>query len=246
MNLDLFLSHYKPIPNPQSSHLGFNLDGEVNFGFETTGSDIVKINEANKRHVWTVIESDSGSDFHLVNGFRTINRICYFMTEQPWPLNQTIIIRFDDKPIPPIFEDKERQVLLCAIAAATFHLSDNTDFEGHLINLTRNFGDNDYNLMFLAFTKHQVIRFVSQPLHCQVMLQVMAKKEVIDYLHQCANKELDGHFFTQINQDLESMYIRGQCRQNSDSARIYKGLEAYLAPLVLSENEPNQHQRLSA
>ena len=76
-------SKYKPVENKINPVESF--DGTA---FETYGTDldyIVSLTNSNKsiHYVWTLIESDNENEY-IVPGYCLVNRQLYFITENPW------------------------------------------------------------------------------------------------------------------------------------------------------------------
>lgn len=59
--------------------------------FETYGDDyatILTVAEKEPRRVWTLVDGEDGT--YIVNGFRLVNRIGYFITEKEWNVGDRI------------------------------------------------------------------------------------------------------------------------------------------------------------
>jgi hypothetical protein len=72
---------YKPVHNPNSG-------GDPGFWgcmFETFGEDIeyMKENYKDNRHYWTLVDGE-GIELYLFSGIHLVNRLGYFVTEEPW------------------------------------------------------------------------------------------------------------------------------------------------------------------
>lgn len=74
-DLELWETTFKPIQNPNGDK-GWN--GTI---FETYGEDIAFISQQPDENIWTWIDGDEGT--WIVNGFHLVNRIGYFVTENP-------------------------------------------------------------------------------------------------------------------------------------------------------------------
>jgi hypothetical protein len=74
---DAWVDTFKPIVNPNN-----NWDECSYSAFETYGEDyeFVKAQEPNK--IWTEVDGDEGT--YIVAGWHYVNRIQYFITENPW------------------------------------------------------------------------------------------------------------------------------------------------------------------
>ncbi len=74
-DLELWEATFKPIQNPNGDR-GWN--GTM---FETYGEDIEFLSRQPDENIWTWIDGDEGT--WIVNGIHTVNRIGYFITENP-------------------------------------------------------------------------------------------------------------------------------------------------------------------
>ena len=62
--------------------------------FETYGDDyatVLTVAEKEPRRVWTWVDGDDGT--YIVNGFRLVNRIGYFITEKEWNVGDRIEVQ---------------------------------------------------------------------------------------------------------------------------------------------------------
>lgn len=64
--------------------------------FETYGQEYDHIlsvagDEQKKRHLWTIVEGDTDNIYYL-SGFHYVNRIGYFLTEEPWETCKETIV----------------------------------------------------------------------------------------------------------------------------------------------------------
>jgi hypothetical protein len=74
------------------------------------GSEYMSWDEAQNypdNHVWTVVDSDDGSQLIAIPGYHFINRIDYMVTEQPWDdlAEEAILFTF-------ITEDEAMQLII--------------------------------------------------------------------------------------------------------------------------------------
>ena len=86
MDTETWMSMYKPIENHLDDNASWQ-DGEGRgFMFETYGEELdfvlAAANEDNSR-VWTYMDGDDGGTI-IVDGYWVVNRIGYFITEQPF------------------------------------------------------------------------------------------------------------------------------------------------------------------
>jgi hypothetical protein len=66
---------FKPIKNHLTKH-GQDLH------FETYGEEVEFVQKADNKYVWTEVDGDSGT--YIVAGYSFVNRIHYYITENPW------------------------------------------------------------------------------------------------------------------------------------------------------------------
>lgn len=50
--------------------------------FETYGDEVEFVQKADNKYIWTEVDGDSGT--YIVSGYHYVNRIQYFITENPW------------------------------------------------------------------------------------------------------------------------------------------------------------------
>jgi hypothetical protein len=74
-DLELWETTFKPIQNPNGD-MGWN--GTM---FETYGEDLAFIAKQPDANIWTWVDGDEGT--WIMSGFHYINRIGYFVTENP-------------------------------------------------------------------------------------------------------------------------------------------------------------------
>jgi len=80
MTYDYWYETYKPIKNTVSKYPDDNL-----IHFETYDEEyeaVQKAHEANPNTIWTEVDGDSGT--YIVAGWHFVNRIHYYITENPW------------------------------------------------------------------------------------------------------------------------------------------------------------------
>ena len=65
---------FKPIKN--------NLVKYDQLHFETYGEEVEFVQKADNKYVWTEVDGDSGT--YIVAGYSFVNRIHYYITENPW------------------------------------------------------------------------------------------------------------------------------------------------------------------
>jgi hypothetical protein len=68
---------FKPIKNKISKYADDNL-----IHFETYGEEYDFVKEQDPKTIWTEVDGDEGS--YIVAGYHFVNRIHYYITENPW------------------------------------------------------------------------------------------------------------------------------------------------------------------
>ena len=80
---------YKPIKN----HLVNDPDQEL---FETYGEEVEYVDSVEPNRVWTYVQGDSS--MIITAGFVYINRIGYYITENPWEsLDEYVLVSVDEE-----------------------------------------------------------------------------------------------------------------------------------------------------
>lgn len=64
-------------------------------GYETYGADLNYIQSLPVEVVWTMLDGDDGQVL-IVNGISFVNRISYYVTEQPHDPDDTIVVAFEE------------------------------------------------------------------------------------------------------------------------------------------------------
>jgi hypothetical protein len=80
MTYDYWVDTYKPIKNKISKYATDDL-----IHFETYGDEyeaVKQANEINPKTVWTEVDGDEGT--YILAGWHFVNRIQYYITENPW------------------------------------------------------------------------------------------------------------------------------------------------------------------
>lgn len=77
MTYDYWVENYKPIKNTISKYPDSNL-----IHFETFGEEVEFVQKADNKYIWTEVDGDSGT--YIVAGYHYVNRISYYITENPW------------------------------------------------------------------------------------------------------------------------------------------------------------------
>ena len=87
MDLDEWAAIYKPIKNHIDTNSSF--DGEM---FETYGDEVEFVKAQDENRIWMYGDGDDGGSY-IWNGWSFVNRIGYFITEVPCPIDTTIQIK---------------------------------------------------------------------------------------------------------------------------------------------------------
>lgn len=77
-----WIKKFKPIKNHIDTNASFN--GEM---FETYGEEVEFVKEQDEKYIWTYADGDNGG-LYIFNGWHFVNRIGYFITEEPWQENE--------------------------------------------------------------------------------------------------------------------------------------------------------------
>jgi hypothetical protein len=83
MNFETWLETYKPVANHLDENASFQDEEGKGIMFETFGKELEFIRSQDHRHVWTYGDEDGS---YIVAGRRFVNRLGYFVTQEPWPL----------------------------------------------------------------------------------------------------------------------------------------------------------------
>jgi hypothetical protein len=68
---------FKPIKNNISKYQDDSL-----IHFETYGEEVDFVKQQDPKHIWTEVDGDEGT--YIVAGWHFVNRIHYYITENPW------------------------------------------------------------------------------------------------------------------------------------------------------------------
>lgn len=81
-------ARYRPEYNylTKDEHPAF--DGEM---FETYGDEVAYVEKVSPSRVWTYMDGDDGA-LVIVNGLHMVNRIGYFVTDEPWTEDVQVIL----------------------------------------------------------------------------------------------------------------------------------------------------------
>ena len=77
MTYDYWETNFKPIKNKISKYPDDSL-----IHFETYGEEVEFVQKADNKNIWTEVDGDSGT--YIVAGYHFVNRIHYYITENPW------------------------------------------------------------------------------------------------------------------------------------------------------------------
>lgn len=76
---------YNPIVNQIDNKAGYDF-GKGGTMFETYGEEFNFVAKQPENNIWTLINGE-GSKCYLIPGFWSVNRLGYFVTEEPWTDN---------------------------------------------------------------------------------------------------------------------------------------------------------------
>lgn len=79
MTYDHWFDTYKPIKN--------TLTNGEDYHFETYGNEYEFIKAQDQNKVWTEVDGDEGT--YIISGWHFVNRIHYYITEEPWEDDMT-------------------------------------------------------------------------------------------------------------------------------------------------------------
>ena len=88
--VDAWEKAFKPIQNHISGDRGWN--GTI---FETYGDDLQFVVAQPQNKVWTGVDTEEGTA--ILNGYHLVNRIGYFVTENPWSTEQSIQVNSEEE-----------------------------------------------------------------------------------------------------------------------------------------------------
>jgi hypothetical protein len=71
---DAWVDTFKPIKN--------NLVKYDQLHFETYGEEVEFVQKADNKYIWTEVDGDAGT--YIIAGYHFVNRIHYYITENPW------------------------------------------------------------------------------------------------------------------------------------------------------------------
>ncbi len=77
MTYDYWVDNFKPIKNKISKYATDDL-----IHFETYGEELDFVTKADNKHIWTEVDGDSGT--YIISGYHFVNRIQYYITDNPW------------------------------------------------------------------------------------------------------------------------------------------------------------------
>jgi len=87
IDFDEWCDTYKPIKNHIDTNASF--DGEM---FETYGDEVEFVKQQDPAYIWMYGDGDDGGSY-IWSGWHFVNRIGYFITDVPCPLDTTMQIR---------------------------------------------------------------------------------------------------------------------------------------------------------
>jgi hypothetical protein len=87
---------FKPITNHLDSNASWQNEEGDGIMFETYGEELEYVKKKHKENpncIWTLMDSDDGEDTIVVEGYHFVNRIGYFITENPYQERVNYIIK---------------------------------------------------------------------------------------------------------------------------------------------------------
>lgn len=90
---DDFFEKYKPITNHLNDNAPFTYN-DKGLMFETYGEELEFVRTQPDNKIWTYQDDDMGNPI-IANGYHLVNRIGYFITENPFPDNMEIVVNLD-------------------------------------------------------------------------------------------------------------------------------------------------------
>lgn len=80
---DTFAAIFKPVKNHLVEFPSFDWGDGFGTLFETYGDEHDYVTTQNTQHVWTLCSGEQND--HIISGYHLVNRIGYFITENPFP-----------------------------------------------------------------------------------------------------------------------------------------------------------------
>lgn len=77
MTYDYWVENFKPVRNKISKYAD-----ESTINFETYGEEVEFVTKQDPNKIWTEVDGDSGT--YIISGYHWVNRIQYYVTEEPW------------------------------------------------------------------------------------------------------------------------------------------------------------------
>lgn len=81
MTYDYWVDNFKPIKN--------TLTNGIDIHFETYDKEYEYVKSVDPSYVWTEVDGDSGT--YIISGHHFVNRIQYYVTQEPWTDDYTEI-----------------------------------------------------------------------------------------------------------------------------------------------------------
>ena len=77
MTYDYWVDNFKPVKNKISKYPEDSL-----IHYETYGLEVEFVQAHPNEYIWTEVDGDSGT--YIISGYHFVNRISYYITENPW------------------------------------------------------------------------------------------------------------------------------------------------------------------
>ena len=98
MSVGEWEEQFKPIKNHLDDNASWQDENGNGIMFETYGNELDFVRgkcEPNPRCIWTLMDSEEDDDCVVVEGFHFVNRIGYFITENPAEERTNYVIKND-------------------------------------------------------------------------------------------------------------------------------------------------------
>jgi hypothetical protein len=90
-------TQFKPIKNHLDSNASWQDESGIGIMFETYGKELEFVREKCKENplcIWTLMDSEEDDGCVIVEGFHFVNRIGYFITENPAETNVNYVVKY--------------------------------------------------------------------------------------------------------------------------------------------------------
>ena len=91
LDFEDWLATYKPVINEFDPNASFQDETGNGIMFETYGEEITFVKKQDPATIWTYVSGDDGG-LYIFSGWALVNRLGYFVTEVPCPINTDVQI----------------------------------------------------------------------------------------------------------------------------------------------------------